>query len=200
MNREKIRLFFELICRWNRKINLTSIDDEDGFYAKHVDDSLALIPYIEDAKRIIDLGTGAGIPGLILKIARPDIELTLLDSTRKKIAFCSEAARQLGLTTVRCVWGRAEDPVLARSVGKFDAVVSRATWELKKYLKIGGPYVKEGGVLIAMKGKNWQKELEAAGKLKDSRLSLEGTHPYTLKTGEERCLLVFRFRDLGKTP
>lgn len=187
---ELVKSYFDLLCKWNKKMNLTSIDDEDGFYVKHVDDSLQALPYLSDANRIIDLGTGAGIPGIILKIFRPDLDVTLMDSVRKKISFCGEAIRQLKLTDVRAVWGRAEDEVLARSVGKFDTIISRATWELKTYLKIANLYTKPGSVVIAMKGKNWVGELEKAGKL-CGELSLEGAHPYKLKSGEERCILVF---------
>lgn len=188
---ELVKSYFDLLCKWNKKMNLTSIDDEDGFYVKHVDDSLQVLPYLSDANRIIDLGAGAGIPGIILKIFRPELDVTLMDSVRKKISFCGEVIRRLKLVDVRAVWGRAEDEMLARSVGKFDTIISRATWELKAYLKIASLYTKPGSVVIAMKGKNWARELEKAGKICGD-LSLEGTHPYKLKSGEDRCILVFR--------
>lgn len=190
-----LQLYLSLIQKWNRRINLTAIDDEEGFRTRHVDDARALLPHLCDAKRVIDLGTGAGIPGIVLKILRPDLDVTLLDATRKKVSFCAEAIRQLGLTDIRAVWGRAEDERLARAVGKYDLVVSRATWDLARYLPAALLYMKEGSRCIAMKGPRWREELSAAARaLKETPLALEGTHPYALAGGEERCLVIFASR------
>lgn len=185
--------YFALLQKWNRHINLAGIENEGMFLHKHVADVEALLPHIVGVQRVIDLGTGAGIPGILLKILRPDLDMTLLDATRKKISFCSEAIRQLGLGDTRAVWGRAEDAVLSRAVGRFDLVLSRATWALTKYLTMAIPYVAEEGRVIAMKGPRWPEELAAAANvLKKSPLSLEGTHPYELPGGEKRCLVVCR--------
>lgn len=193
MHDDLLQRYFALLQKWNKHINLTGIDDLAGFHTHHVEDARALLPHLPEAGRVIDLGTGAGLPGVIIKILRPALEITLLDATRKKISFCAEAIRRLDLKDVRAVWGRAEDIALARAVGFFDAVVSRATWELALYLPIACRYMKEGSCAIAMKGPRWAKELEAASKaLEETPLSLEGTHPYTLSSGEERCLVVFR--------
>lgn len=190
---ENLRLFFDLLIQWNRRINLTAVKDIEGFRNKHVKDSLSLLPFLGDAKKIVDLGAGAGIPGIIIKIAQPDIDVTLVDATRKKISFCEEAIRKLGLQGIRAIWGRAEDPSLARSVGRFDVVVSRATWKLAEFLKIAHSFAANDGIIIAMKGPKWRRELEAAAKMAlEGALVLEGTHPYKLPDGEERCLLVFK--------
>lgn len=189
--------YFELLKKWNNKINLTAVDDEEGFVHKHVEDIYAALPYLDNVKRVIDLGTGAGLPGIILKIARPDLDITLLDATRKKVAFCSEVIRQLNLFKIQAVWGRAQDEILARAVGRFDLVISRATWSLKEYLPIAELYLRGSGRVIAMKGPRWQEELiDAAKFLKASNLSLEGTHPYELSGGDKRCLVIFALRQI----
>ncbi|MFH0798894.1 MAG: 16S rRNA (guanine(527)-N(7))-methyltransferase RsmG [Pseudomonadota bacterium] len=190
--KDLIRQYFEILEQWNRKINLTAIEGWEAFRDKHLEDALPILPHLGAAKTLLDIGTGAGIPGIILKIARPDIEVTLLDSTRKKVSFCDEAIRRLGLTGIRAVRGRAEDKSVVAALGRFDLVVSRATWDLAKFLKIALPYIADGGRCIAMKGKQWHEELEAAApRIATNTIALDGTHPYRLRGGEERCLLVF---------
>ena len=188
----QLQKYFDLLRKWNSVINLTSIDDEEGFLNRHVEDVRAIVSWIGDAKRLLDLGTGAGIPGIIIKMLRPKIDVTLLDATRKKISFCGEAIRALGLDGIRAAWGRAEDPKMQRALGRYDLVISRATWELGEFLEIAAPYVAEGGRAAAMKGPRWHEELsKAARSMEKSALTLDGTHPYSLPGGEERCLMVF---------
>ncbi|HPQ80897.1 MAG TPA: 16S rRNA (guanine(527)-N(7))-methyltransferase RsmG [bacterium] len=189
---ETLRPYFELLGKWNRKINLTAADDEARFMAEHAEDARFLLSHLGDAKTLVDLGTGAGIPGILLKIWRPDIEVTLLDSTRKKISFCAEAVRFLKLSGIRAVWGRAESAAMQRALGVYDLVVSRATWRLKDFLPMALPYSKDSGRIFAMKGQRWESELsESAGVLRNGTLRLAGTHPYTLPNGKSRCLIVF---------
>lgn len=187
-----LRNYFGLLVAWNKKINLTSIDDEEGFRTKHVDDCLRTLPYLSKGSGLLDLGTGAGIPGIILKIERDDLDVTLLDSTRKKISFCDEAIRRLALPQIRTLWGRAEDPKIMAELGKFDVVISRATWALTDFLEIASPYLRSGGRLIAMKGARWSEELGAAKEvLGRIGFILNAIDEYTLKSGEARCLLIF---------
>jgi len=189
---EVIREYYELLKKWNRHINLTAADDEERFESAHVEDARFLLAHLGDAKSLIDLGSGAGIPGILVKIWRPDIEVTLLDSTRKKVSFCGEVIRRLNLAGVRAAWGRAEDERMRRALGVYDVVVSRATWELGQFLEMALPYVAEKGRIIAMKGPRWEKELSAAaGVLEKTPLALEGAHPYALPDNRARCLLVF---------
>ena len=174
-------------------MNLMATSDEEDFHRKHVGDARALIPYLGEAKTLIDLGTGAGLPGILIKIARPDIEVTLLDSTRKKISFCEEVIRSLSLEGVRATWGRAEDPKVVSSLGRFDVAVSRATWKLAEFLKIARPYLWKGSRCMAMKGARWREEEEEARETaKANALKLEGTHEYHLEGKEQRCILVYR--------
>ena len=189
---EAIREYFELLKKWNRHINLTAADDEERFESTHVEDARFLLAHLGNAGTLIDLGSGAGIPGMLVKIWRPDIEVTLLDSTRKKVSFCGEAIRRLGLAGIRAAWGRAEDERMRRALGVYDVVVSRATWELGEFLEMALPYAAEKGRIIAMKGPRWEEELSAAaGVLEKTPLALEGAHPYSLPGGKTRCILVF---------
>lgn len=190
---DPLHQYYELLSAWNRKINLTAIKNEEEFLRKHVEDARALIPHLGSARRLIDLGTGAGLPGIVLKIARPDLEITLLDATRKKISFCSEAIRRLDLKGIRAVWGRAEDEALARAMGRFDLALSRATWPLADFLRVAPLHLGDGGRAIAMKGPKWRAELAAAAReLEASPLALEEAHPYELPGAGKRCLIIFQ--------
>lgn len=188
-----LRRYFDLLVTWNKKINLTAIDDESGFRTKHVEDCLRVLPHLDKSCRLLDLGTGAGIPGIIIKIECEGIDVTLLDSTRKKLAFCDEAIRRLSLEGIRTAWGRAEDPKLKKDIGKFDVVISRATWALSEFLEIAAPFLDHDGICIAMKGARWREELSSAAEIIErAHFELISTDDYMLKSGESRCLLVFK--------
>ncbi|MFA4874962.1 MAG: 16S rRNA (guanine(527)-N(7))-methyltransferase RsmG [bacterium] len=196
---EAIAKYYSLLAKWNERISLvSSARDETEFRAKHVEDALALIPFLSGARTLLDIGTGAGIPGIIIKIARPDIDVTLLDSTRKKVGFCEEAIRQLGLTGIRAICGRAEDARVQGMLGRFDAIVSRATWQIEEYLNISYSYIAEteGSRVLAMKGPAWRDELDAA-KASMERLGLKllASHEYRLRTGESRAILSIGRKD-----
>ncbi|KPL87333.1 hypothetical protein SE16_12715 [Ardenticatena maritima] len=141
----------------NRRINLTAITDRDAIFIKHFWDTLAITPHLDallppDA-HLIDVGTGGGIPGLVLAIARPTWRITLLDATRKKVHFVEETARTLGLNNVRAVWGRAEE--VARESDhreQYDAAVARAVAPLRVLAELCLPFVRVGGWWCAMKG------------------------------------------------
>ncbi len=176
--------YFALLSRWNKSIRLvSSAESEEEFRTKHVRDALELSPFLADARTLVDIGTGAGLPGILIKILRPEIEVTLLDSIRKKISFCDEAIRTLGLVGIRAVAGRAEDDNILKSLGKFDAIVSRATWELDKYLRISTSYLAEGPAagIYAFKGAKCAEELLDAKKtIEKQELKLIFDHPYSI--------------------
>jgi len=183
--------YFKLLMKWNERMNLMSVKTFDEFLGKHIEDSKVLLPYISDSKSLIDLGSGAGVPAIPVKIERPDLKMTMIEATRKKVSFCEEAIRQLGLNDIVVVWGRAEDESLARSVGVADVVISRATWDLKTYIQVAERYIANDGKCIAMKGSKWNQELEDAGNALDKTgLSLERVHEYTLAAGEKRCIVI----------
>jgi len=196
MNREEqFKTYAELIKKWNKKINITAIDGDEGIQTHHFDDSLAAKDFVGSAKTLIDLGTGAGLPGIPLKIELPDLKVILVDAKRKKIAFCQEVIRALNLKNIRAIDGRAEDPYIYRTLGAFDVVISRATWSLDVFSAIAAPYMNGNSKCIAMRGANWQNDLNEAGKeIERYSLHLEKTHEYTVGEGDKRCLLIFSKR------
>ena len=148
-------------------MNLTAITDYDEVMKKHFVDSLSLIKTYDMSKKVkvIDVGTGAGFPGLALKIAYPNLQVTLLDSLNKRINFLNEVILQLGLTGVETVHGRAEDfakPDKFR--GKFDLCVSRAVANLSTLSEYCLPFVKEGGEFISYKSEKINEEMAVAQK------------------------------------
>ncbi len=142
--------------RWNRKVNLTAVRDRAEMITVHLQDSLAVRPYLRGTD-ILDIGTGAGFPGLPLAIAEPTREFTLLDSNNKKVAFVEHVSALLGLGNVSVARSRAEDFAPGR---RFDTVVARAVAALPKLLAIAGHHVGEGGVFVALKGRYPAAELE----------------------------------------
>ena len=155
--------YYKLLTLWNNKMNLTAITEPTEVALKHFVDSCSILNYIkvkENAK-IIDIGTGAGFPGIPLKIVRDDINLTLLDSLNKRLLFLNEAAKKIGITA-NTIHGRAEDygkDITYRE--KFDMAVSRAVAPLNVLSEYCIPFVKKGGIFVSMKGPNIQEEVNA---------------------------------------
>lgn len=149
-------IYYDEFQRWNEKINLTSLAGDASFVIKHFIDSLLPLPiFPPEAKKVIDLGTGGGLPGLPLKIARPDLEVVLLDSSRKKISFLKQVITKLGLSGIQAVMGRAEDFCRDELWRKTcDVVVSRAAFKLGLFIEIGSCFLVTNGLLLAMKGHN----------------------------------------------
>lgn len=156
LQREKFRVYKDLLKEWNEKVNLTSILDDVMIAEKHFVDSISVCPYIKkDGATLIDVGTGAGFPGLPVKIIRDDIKVTLIDSLEKRTKFLKEVVRVLELDDVEVVHARAEDKGLDVSCReKFDYACARAVASLPVLLEYCLPFVKIGGVFVAMKGSN----------------------------------------------
>ncbi|MEE9504478.1 MAG: 16S rRNA (guanine(527)-N(7))-methyltransferase RsmG [Thermodesulfobacteriota bacterium] len=164
LSQEMIQMFFvylKELKEWNQKINLTSHKEDKTIITKNFIDSLSLVPYLPSRSSLLDLGSGAGFPGIPVKIAKPSIKVTLLEATRKKVSFQQHLIRSLGLSRINVIQGRAEslksDSTLPAS---FDIVTSRAFSKLKKFLMLGEPFVKKGGCLVAMKGRQAEEELK----------------------------------------
>lgn len=155
--------YFRLVEAANRQTNLTRITDEAQAAAMHFFGAMQLLQYCDlpHGCRVIDIGTGAGFPGIPLKIARPDIDLTLLDSAGKKTAFVQNATEQLHLN-VTVLNERAEETARTRLRESFDAAVSRAVASLPMLAELCLPFVKTGGVFAAWKGEKHGEELHAA--------------------------------------
>lgn len=189
-----------LLAEYNKKVNLTSITDEDGIYAKHIVDCAALIPFLKEGSSLLDVGCGGGFPSLPLAVLREDLRVVALDSTAKKLAFVEFAAKEIGAANIETLCGRAEElckPPLRES---FDAVTARAVASLPVLCELCLPYVRRGGIFAAMKTDG--SELEASTRA--ARIlgaSLEGVHAGRLVCADgeaDRCVTVFR-KD-GVTP
>jgi len=148
--------FIMLLAKWNRTFNLTAIDDPAQMVGRHLLDSLAVLPHLR-GPRVLDIGTGAGLPGIPLALARPADRFVLLDSSGKKTRFVTQAVAELGLDNVDVEQARLADyrPALA-----FDCVISRAFGSLAELLQASGRLLAPGGRLLAMKGKAWRDELD----------------------------------------
>jgi 16S rRNA (guanine527-N7)-methyltransferase len=149
--------YLRLIEKWNRVHNLTAVREPGQMVVLHLLDSLAVLPHLADARSLLDVGTGAGLPGIPLAIARPDLDVTLLDSSHKKAAFLEQARAELGLANVNVVCERVEQWRPGRT---FDVVVSRALSELAEFVAQSAHLVSPGGVLLAMKGVHPFDEIE----------------------------------------
>ncbi len=156
--------YYNLLVEWNEKMNLTAITDVNGVAVKHFADSLTLLNYVDipNGASVIDVGTGAGFPGVVLKIARPDIKLILLDSLNKRLNFLAEVLNAIGLDA-ELVHSRAEDASKnIRYREKYDFAVSRAVARLNVLCEYCLPYVKIGGSFVAMKGPDSDQEIKEA--------------------------------------
>lgn len=179
------------LLKWNAKLNLTALKTVTEITTKHFLDSLTIVPFLAHGASLLDIGSGGGFPSLPVTIVRPDLAVTSLDAVEKKINFQRHVARLLQLERFTAVHGRAEN--FAATVGKrFDFVTARAVADLPSLARLGLPFLREGGVLIAMKGRQGREEVESArdelarlgSKVMEMR---ELTLP---KSGEERVLIV----------
>lgn len=192
---ERLSFYGDFLAEYNQKVNLTAITDPEGILVKHFEDSLALQPYLPEEKTIslADVGTGAGFPGVVLLIARPDLSLTLIEATEKKLRFLELLLSHLSLSAQLC-HRRAEeagrDPAFREA---FDAVSARAVASLPVLSEYCLPLVKPGGRFLAMKSMLAQKELA------DSRRAIallgaetEKQIDYRLSNGDARSLIVIK--------
>jgi 16S rRNA (guanine527-N7)-methyltransferase len=162
---EQFMTYLSLLLEWNEKMNLTAITEHRDVVLKHFADCLSLIPHVEwkEGMQVIDVGTGAGFPGIPVKIAKPEVEMTLLDSLQKRIGFLQEVGTQLNLDGVEYVHSRAEDGGQNPDYREqFDLCVSRAVANLAVLAEFCLPFVKVGGMLAALKGPDAEAELEQA--------------------------------------
>ncbi len=162
---EQFMKYKDLLKEWNEKINLTAITDDEDIISKHFIDSIQAFKFSElkKAKTVIDVGTGAGFPGLPIKIIQKDVKLTLLDSLNKRLNFLKAVTQELGISDVEFVHSRAEDGSRIQSLrDTFDVAVSRAVANLTLLTELCLPYVKVGGYFIALKGPAVEEEIEDA--------------------------------------
>lgn len=193
---EQFQKYFELIAEWNEKMNLTAITDESGVALKHFADSLSLLNFVDIPQNssLADVGTGAGFPGVVLKIARPDIKLTLIDSLNKRLVFLGEVCAQLGIEA-ELIHSRAEDGARDEKLREsFDFAVSRAVARMNVLSEYCLPYVKVGGAFCAMKGAQANEEFkESLNAINTLGGKLEKKYFFELpENGGERAIAVVR--------
>ncbi|HEX7047300.1 MAG TPA: 16S rRNA (guanine(527)-N(7))-methyltransferase RsmG [Gammaproteobacteria bacterium] len=152
-----LRRYVELLARWNQAFNLTAVRDPAEMVPRHILDSAVLAPFVK-AGRLADVGTGAGLPGIVLAVLRPEIAITLIDSNGKKTRFCRQAASELGLENVAVEQARVEG---YRPTERFVTVVSRAYASLGEFVTSTRHLLKDGGIFLAMKGAYPHDELQA---------------------------------------
>lgn len=146
---EKLDKFYKLLIEWNKKINLTRIEDEKEVYLKHFYDSLTIVKVVDLNKinTLCDVGTGAGFPGIVLKIVFPNLKITLIDSLQKRVNYLNTIINELNLNNIEAVHARGEE-----YKGKFDLVTSRAVANIEKLVKYTMHLVSPSGIFVAMKG------------------------------------------------
>ena len=179
--------YLDLLVRWNRAYNLTAVREPGGMVTRHLLDSLAMHPFLDGISSLADLGTGPGLPGIPLAIARPSLQVTLVESNGKKARFLREAVRQLRLGNARVAESRAE---ALDAPGAFDAVTARALATLPDILAVGGHLPRPGGRLLAMKGMVPREEIAAL----PPGWRLEAVHPLAVPglDGERHLVVVAR--------
>ena len=160
-------LYKKELIEWNEKINLTAITDEDEIILKHFVDSLTIVKYINDGDRLIDVGTGAGFPGIPLKIVKPNTEVILLDSLNKRLLFLEDIIKKNSLQNISCIHGRAEN--VSRETfyrESFDVATARAVANMSTLVELCLPFVKVGGIFVCMKGNNIDELNDAKNAIK----------------------------------
>lgn len=198
LNLKQFEIYKNHIQEINKVLNLTAIDDDKGIYLKHFYDSLLIEKYLKKDSTLCDIGSGAGFPGLVIAIARPDISVTLIEPTLKRCNFLNEVIAMLGLKNVVVLNARAEEAVIDLRES-FDVVTARAVAYLDVLSELCIPFVKMGGYFIAMKGAKGLEELEVS-KIAIEKLGAVIVEVETLvedELGERTNLLIEKTK---KTP
>ncbi|MBQ7598557.1 MAG: 16S rRNA (guanine(527)-N(7))-methyltransferase RsmG [Clostridia bacterium] len=192
---KRFAIYARLLQSWNEKINLTAITATDDILVKHFADSLTVLPLLSlpQGASLIDVGTGAGLPGLALLIARPDLRVTLLDSTKKKLGVIEDICAQLELSPT-LLHARAEEAGHDAALReRFDAATARAVANLRELAEYCLPFVRVGGVFAAMKSANADAELEQAKPaLKILHASVAQVQTFSLEDAGTRTILLLK--------
>ena len=197
---EQFEAYHRLLAQWNEKINLTAIREPQEVALKHFADCLYGMPYLPEGARLIDVGSGAGFPGVPLKIMRPDLEVLLLDSLNKRVLFLEELIQSLGLSNICTIHSRAEDGAKGKLRESFDVATARAVANLSVLSEYCLPYVKVGGCFLAYKGSAGFEEIaEAKNAVKILGAKVEKQEEYILPDSDIRHTLAV-IRKTKNTP
>jgi 16S rRNA (guanine527-N7)-methyltransferase len=190
---ETFDLFLKELLKWNEKINLTAIRTEKGIVLKHFLDSVSVCPYIPNNSCLLDIGSGAGFPGIPLKIVNLLMDITLIDSTRKKVDFQRHIIRMLGLRGIEAIHGRVEGKEILQSMrGRFDIVISRAFSDLPSFLMLSFPFLKKGGIVFAMQGEMNDEEIQRLSGIERIQYRLRQVTLFRLPFSDfKRTILLF---------
>ncbi|NGM81938.1 16S rRNA (guanine(527)-N(7))-methyltransferase RsmG [Paenibacillus sp. 7124] len=200
---DQFESYYRELVSWNEKMNLTGITEREQVYTKHFYDSLSLAFFVDmqAVERMADIGSGAGFPGIPLKIAFPQLKLTIVDSLSKRISFLKHVCDELKLEGVELIHGRAED--IARQTShrdSYDLVTARAVARMALLNEFCLPFVRKDGIFAAMKGSDPAEELsEAKFSLKELRGQLEKVEPFSLPIEDSARHIIF-IRKTGATP
>lgn len=190
---KKLEIYARLLKEWNDKINLTAITDDEGIALKHFLDCLLVskAAQFKNGDKVIDVGTGAGFPGLVIAAAFPDVRVTLLDSTGKKLKAVENIRQEMGVQNAEVVHMRAEDAGKKPEFReKYDFATARAVAELRVLLEYTLPFVKVGGTFLSLKGASAVDEIDGAkASLKTLGGKIEGINEFILPGGDKRAII-----------
>ena len=177
------------VAETNKQFNLTAITDPEQMEILNIIDCLSVVPFIPEGARVADVGTGAGFPGMVIRILRDDVDVDLIEATNKKLDFVCRTAGKLGYK-VRGFHMRSEEAARSELRGTFDAVTARAVAPLPVLLEYTLPLLKQGGVLLAMKGPAAEEEIaQSANALKELGGTIREIHTVELPSGEIRSII-----------
>jgi 16S rRNA (guanine527-N7)-methyltransferase len=197
--RSLFQIYYEELLLWNERINLVSIKSPVDIWIKHFIDSLTALPFITvPTGRLLDIGSGAGFPGIPLKIAMNSLEIFLLEASRKRVSFQKHICRRLHLEGIHVMHKRLEELMKDDAyLHTFDMVISRASFKLPQLVTISSPLLTKNGVLIAMKGKEITDELEASLEAaKSADMIFCDSHDLTLPTTNDNRKIIIYKRNL----
>ena len=187
---DQLEKYYQLLIEWNQKINLTRIMNKEEVYLKHYYDSLTITKVVDlkEVNTLCDVGTGAGFPGIVLKIMFPNLKVTLIDSLQKRVNYLNEVIKELDLKDITAIHTRGED-----YQGQFDVVVSRAVANIEKLVGYTMHLVSQEGIFVAMKG-NIEEELTPEVRQKiERKYKIIEEHKFNLPIeNSKRCLLVLK--------
>jgi 16S rRNA (guanine527-N7)-methyltransferase len=186
-------IYLRELLKWNQKINLTGIRTEKGVVIKHFLDSLSVCSHIPGHTSLLDVGSGAGFPGIPLKMVQRSLQVTLIDSVRKKVDFQKHMVRLLGLRGIEAVHGRVqEEEIVQQRLDRFDMTISRAFSDTATFLHLSHLLLKRGGMAIAMRGKTTEEEFQRLSKEEGRRYRLQKHVSFVLPFSNfERTILLF---------